>query len=224
MVLILMIIPLVANSATVSAGGKSDGKGNVVGSLCYLNGKVQILGEESTRTACRNEGGTIIEPGQAVPVPICVYGSRIQQLDAGSQGCTDVGGTQVNAGQQLPAILIPSTQAATGSQPADTPDCSLQTTNESASCKPDPDCVKDQTAANCGITRYLKLFVNVLTGLVGVAVVGSVIFGGIQYSMSAGDAQKVAAARRRISNALLALLVFALTYGFLQWIIPGGVL
>lgn len=109
-------------------------------------------------------------------------------------------------------------------QPADTPDCSLQTTKETAKCNADPDCVKGQDAANCGITRKLKLFINILTGMVGVAIVISVIIGGIQYSMSAGDAQKVAAARSRIANALLALVVFALTYGFLQWVVPGGVL
>ena len=81
----------------------------------------------------------------------------------------------------------------------------------------------DQTAKNCGITRYLNMFVNILTGLVGVAIVGSIIVGGIQYSMSAGDAQAVGAAKKRISNALLALLIYSFTFAFLQWIVPGGV-
>lgn len=114
---------------------------------------------------------------------------------------------------------------ATPSEP-DRADCSLQAAGDKASeakCSGDPDCVVDQTAANCGITRNLQMFVNILTGLVGVAIVGSIIVGGIQYSMSAGDAQAVGAAKKRISNALLALLIYSFTFAFLQWIVPGGV-
>lgn len=114
---------------------------------------------------------------------------------------------------------------ATPSEP-DRADCSLQQAGDTASdakCSGDPDCVVDQTAKNCGITRYLNMFVNILTGLVGVAIVGSIIVGGIQYSMSAGDAQAVGAAKKRISNALLALLIYSFTFAFLQWIVPGGV-
>ena len=123
------------------------------------------------------------------------------------------------------SVLIPQNVSAAQSEP-DRADCSLQNAGDTATdskCNGDPDCVKDQTAANCGITRYLIMFVNILTGMVGVAVVGSIIVGGIQYSMSAGDAQAVGAAKKRISNALLALFIYAFTFAFLQWIVPGGV-
>ncbi len=125
------------------------------------------------------------------------------------------------------SLLVPQKAFATptDSEP-DRADCSLQQAGDTASdakCSGDPDCVVDQTAANCGITRYLNMFVNILTGLVGIAIVGSIIVGGIQYSMSAGDAQAVGAAKKRISNALLALLIYSFTFAFLQWIVPGGV-
>lgn len=126
------------------------------------------------------------------------------------------------------SLLAPQKAFATptDSGEPDRADCSLQQAGDTASdakCSGDPDCVVDQTAKNCGITRYLNMFVNILTGLVGVAIVGSIIVGGIQYSMSAGDAQAVGAAKKRISNALLALLIYSFTFAFLQWIVPGGV-
>lgn len=77
--------------------------------------------------------------------------------------------------------------------------------------------------SNCGIIeRYLKPAVNVLAALVGIVVVVSVVIGGIQYSSSGGDPQKVAGGRRRIVNALIALIVFIFLYAILSFLIPGG--
>lgn len=80
------------------------------------------------------------------------------------------------------------------------------------------------TESNCGILRYLILFINVLSGLVGIVVVGSIIYGGVQYSMAGSDPQKVSSAKNRIRNALIALFFFLFMYSFLNYLIPGGVL
>lgn len=81
--------------------------------------------------------------------------------------------------------------------------------------------------ANClqknPITSDLNIFVNFLSGLVGVIVVGMLIIGGIQYSMAGDSPDAVGKAKQRITNALLALLAFLLIFAFLQWIIPGGI-
>ena len=76
----------------------------------------------------------------------------------------------------------------------------------------------------CGITRNIVLLINVLSATLGVVVTAVIITAGIQYSASAGNPQAAAAARQRIVNAALALLFFAGMYGFLQWIVPGGLL
>jgi len=82
-----------------------------------------------------------------------------------------------------------------------------------------------QTGENsCRILDYLVLFINVLSGLVGIIVVGSIIFAGIQYSTSGGDPSKVSAAKDRIRNAVIALVFFIFMYGFLDYLVPGGVL
>ncbi len=77
---------------------------------------------------------------------------------------------------------------------------------------------------NCGIIRYLVLFINILSALVGVVVVGSIIYGGIQYSTAGSDPQKVSAAKSRIRNAIIALVFFIFTYSLLNYLVPGGVL
>ena len=76
---------------------------------------------------------------------------------------------------------------------------------------------------NCDIiNNYVNPFVNFLAILVGVGVVTSIIIGGIQYSSSAGDPGKVSAAKNRIRDAIIALVVFVLLYSMLNFLIPGG--
>lgn len=65
--------------------------------------------------------------------------------------------------------------------------------------------------------------INFLSAMVGVAVVISVVLGGIQYTTSGGDPQKVSAAKKRLTNAFVALFIFFFIYAFLQYLIPGGV-
>lgn len=77
---------------------------------------------------------------------------------------------------------------------------------------------------NCGIIRYLVIFINVLSAVVGLVVVGSIIYGGIQYSMAGSDPQKVSEAKRRIRNAVIALVFFLFMYSLLNYLVPGGVL
>lgn len=80
------------------------------------------------------------------------------------------------------------------------------------------------TSSNCGIVKYLLIFIRLLTGLVGVAVVGSIIVGGIQYTTAADDPQAIAKAKSRIYSAILALIVFIFFFSLLQWLVPGGVI
>lgn len=62
-------------------------------------------------------------------------------------------------------------------------------------------------------------FVSVGIGLI---VVIMVVVGGIQYVAAGNNPQAVSAAKKRITNAILALVAFMLLFAFLQWLIPGG--
>lgn len=73
------------------------------------------------------------------------------------------------------------------------------------------------------IVSRLNTIVNFLAGLVGIVVIGVIIFGGIQYISAGDNATQITAAKQRIMNGIIALLIFIFTYAFLQWLIPGGV-
>jgi hypothetical protein len=76
---------------------------------------------------------------------------------------------------------------------------------------------------NCDfVGRYINPAINMLSGAFGIIVVISLILGGIQYTTSAGDPQKVAQAKKRIINTVVALVAFFFLFGFLQFLIPGG--
>lgn len=79
------------------------------------------------------------------------------------------------------------------------------------------------TLSKCDlITKYINPLINFLAALVGIAVVISIIIGGIQYGSSAGDPQKVSAAKNRIRNAIVALVTFMFLYALLNFLMPGG--
>jgi tetrahydromethanopterin S-methyltransferase subunit E len=79
-----------------------------------------------------------------------------------------------------------------------------------------------ETADNCNlVNRYLNPFILLLSVLVGIAVTLGIIIGGIQYASSGGDPQKVAGAKIRIRNSIVALVMFFFLYAFLQFLIPG---
>ncbi len=76
--------------------------------------------------------------------------------------------------------------------------------------------------ANNKFIDDLRAVINILGGLVGVAVVSMVMVGGIQYAMARDNSGQIEAAQKRIANALIALVLYMLIFGFLQWLIPGG--
>jgi hypothetical protein len=87
-----------------------------------------------------------------------------------------------------------------------------------------------RTSINIGCTGQGNPAVDLLFAVlrfmvagVGVVVIASVIVGGIQYSTSQGEPQKQAAARGRVVNALLALLLYLFIFAILQWLVPGGI-
>lgn len=80
------------------------------------------------------------------------------------------------------------------------------------------------TKEDCGIIAYLVTFINVLSGIVGVVIVIMITIGGIQYSTARDNPQAAAAAKGRITNAVMALVFYLFIFAFLQYIVPGGVL
>ena len=75
----------------------------------------------------------------------------------------------------------------------------------------------------CIFKDYVNPFVKFFAALVGVAVVISIVWGALLYQSSAGDSGKVAAAKGKIYQAVIALVIFLFLIAALQWLIPGGI-
>jgi len=76
---------------------------------------------------------------------------------------------------------------------------------------------------NCGIVAYLNVIFNFISGGIVLAVIGNIIYSGIMYSTAEGDPGKSAKAKKRIAEAIVALIMYMLLYSFITWLIPGGV-
>lgn len=80
----------------------------------------------------------------------------------------------------------------------------------------------ENSAKTCFVAKYINPVVSLLSALVGVVVVISIIAGGLQYSSAGSDPNKVGAAKKRIANAVIALIGFIFLFALMQWLIPGG--
>ena len=101
-------------------------------------------------------------------------------------------------------------------------------TTSTTPVNPNPDCNNPSSTGlqNClksnKIVEDLNGIIDFLSAGVAIVVIGSIILGGIQYSMAGGSPDAVSKAKHRITNALLAFVAFLFIFAFLQWIIPGG--
>lgn len=74
----------------------------------------------------------------------------------------------------------------------------------------------------CDLMRkYVNPIIGFLTALVGIAVTIGLISGGIRYASAGNDPQKVGAAKKQITNAILALLALFILYALIRWIAPA---
>lgn len=79
------------------------------------------------------------------------------------------------------------------------------------------------TADNCGAGIDAAFaIIRFLSAGVGLAVVASLVYAGIQYIGSRGDPTAVQLAQERIRNTLIALIIFIFSYAILNYIIPTG--
>lgn len=189
------------------------------------------LSVEGAADGCTSAGGSVIRGGEPTPVPICVLQTSSNTgsfshvtVESVRAACAGTGGYIIEAGGSIPKLNAAATPGSNnnGTQAVEC-DTEAEKSAGGACTGLRSDCKGDISKENCGITRLIIMFINILSGMVAVTVVVVMIIAGIQYSSSAGDPQAAAAAKKRISNALLALVVFAFMYSLIQWLVPGGV-
>lgn len=145
---------------------------------------------------------------------LCVNGN----FSSTNDGCAAQGSANVTNAEVASNCRDEDTQEARASCAASGSGSSGSSGNFEADCK-SGNLNKD----NCGIIAYIVLFTRVLSGLVGIVVVIMIAVGGIQYAAAGPDPSAVVAARKRIINALIALVFYIFMFSFLQWLVPGGI-
>lgn len=89
------------------------------------------------------------------------------------------------------------------------------------SCKENGD---DDSIENSGVWGILRITLNIMAAGVGVAAVGGLVFAGVLYA-SAGDKQEqVKKAIGVITNVVIGLVLFAIMYIAVNYLVPGGIL
>lgn len=88
----------------------------------------------------------------------------------------------------------------------------------------DADDCKDGLEGDCKLVDLVVMITNVLSGLAALVIVAMIVWGGIQYSMAGADPSKVQAARQKIMNAVIALLLLVFGFSVIQWLVPGGLI
>ena len=72
-------------------------------------------------------------------------------------------------------------------------------------------------------TKIINPAIIVLSAGVVLAVIGSIVIAGIQYTTANGNASAVASAKNRIFISVVVLIMYIFGFALLQWLIPGGI-
>jgi len=79
------------------------------------------------------------------------------------------------------------------------------------------------SAKDSGLWGILLIVLNILTGGIGIAAVGGIIYGAILYTSAGDRADQVKKAVSIITNVVIGVIAYGLMYVLLNFLIPGGV-
>ncbi len=71
--------------------------------------------------------------------------------------------------------------------------------------------------------KKLVTYINLFSTGIGILAVLSLVIAGIQYTAAQDNPQSIAAAKERITNVVIGIVLYVAMYGLLQWLIPGGI-
>lgn len=84
-------------------------------------------------------------------------------------------------------------------------------------------CWKENNDKGDGVYHILLIILNILTFGVGVAGTLGVVLSGIQYLTAGDNTTKTAKAKNRLIQVIIGLVIYAVMWGVLQWLLPGGI-
>ena len=76
---------------------------------------------------------------------------------------------------------------------------------------------------NTATWGLLKLGVQIMTAGVAILAIAGIIYGSVLYISAGPNQEQVKKAKGIFLNVVIGIVAFAAMFGFLQWLIPGGV-
>lgn len=111
--------------------------------------------------------------------------------------------------------------------PDDVTDTPTYTVTDNPDCAEQDKLSLDWDFNNDGCTNTSDLITitfRLLAGIVGIAVVGGITWGGMLYASSNGNASKAQQGITVIVNAVIGLLLFIFMFAITNFLVPGGVI
>jgi hypothetical protein len=95
-----------------------------------------------------------------------------------------------------------------------------------AACTTPKDCVKEgadkaDTGGPSDLPAFITNLVRVMLFIVGTISVVMIIYGGIKYSISAGDSSKITTAKNTIMYSVIGLVVSILAYAIISFVVAN---
>jgi Type IV secretion system pilin len=72
------------------------------------------------------------------------------------------------------------------------------------------------------IEDLIYAFIRFLSYGVGIVLIGSMIWAGIQYSTSEGNPEATQSAKNRIRDTVIGLFIYLFAFALVQYLVPGG--
>ena len=88
-----------------------------------------------------------------------------------------------------------------------------------ANGNPKPNCVGENCSGEVNLTGNVNAIISSVVGVLGIVAVIVIIIGGIQYMISAGDANKVKKAKDTILYGIIGLIVVILAWAIVNFVI-----
>ena len=85
-------------------------------------------------------------------------------------------------------------------------------------------CLGDEGDIENPIYDMLRAIIRFLSAGVGIVIVLMIVISGIQYITSSGNPEATQGAKKRLGNAVIALLLFIFMAAILNFLVPGGLL
>ncbi len=166
--------------------------------------------------------GIVLDGGRVTAQPNAVLAASSAPAPPGpAQPCSVQATAGAYAGRCCPNNTVPD---ATGACPANViggvgcVKIALPFTNGGSRC------VDNSSGTGGAVINYLRQVLAVMSGAIGLVIVLMLVIGGVQYITSIADPARVKAAKNRIQNAIIALVLYLCMFAILSFLVPGGIL